>query len=138
MSNENEQVASLTDTAEPNNGAADSDKSVYDTVYDLFKQQVSEQAPKKLGAFTADTPFDDIGMDSLEKLSVAMDLEERFALFIPDEDIEGFITIQEVVDYLEAALVEKTVRLEQSTAAETKVETTAETEKTTLNNLQDQ
>ena len=85
----------------------DSNQSVYQTVYDMFEVQVSEHAPSKLAKVAADTPLDDIGMDSLEKLSVAMDLEQHYDVLIPDEDIEAFVTIKDVADYLEKALAEK-------------------------------
>jgi acyl carrier protein len=81
--------------------------AIYETVYAFFEKQVTEQAPKKLSLLTAETPFDDVGMDSLEKLSVAMDLEEHFDLFIPDDDIGIFTNIQDVVNYLELAIAKK-------------------------------
>jgi acyl carrier protein len=81
--------------------------AIYETVYEFFEKQVTEQAPKKLSLLTAETPFDDIGMDSLEKLSVAMDLEEHFDLFIPDEDIGILTNIQGVVNYLELAIAKR-------------------------------
>ncbi len=81
--------------------------AIYETVYEFFEKQVTEQAPKKLSLLTAETPFDDVGMDSLEKLSVAMDLEEHFDLFIPDEDIGILTNIQGVVNYLELAIAKK-------------------------------
>jgi len=52
--------------------------------------------------------LDDIGMDSLKKLSIAMDLEELYALFIPDEDIEAFLTLNDMADYLNKAIAAKT------------------------------
>lgn len=83
------------------------EQTVLQTVYEFFEKQVSEQAPKKLDKMAADILLDDIGMDSLEVLSVAMDLEEHFQLFIPDKDIDSFTTIQEVADYLEQAIAAK-------------------------------
>lgn len=87
----------------------DTSKTVSQTVYELFEKQVADQAPKKLGKLATDSPLDDIGMDSLEALSVAMDLEECYGLFIPDEDVMAFVTIQDVVNYLEAAVAAKPV-----------------------------
>ena len=49
-------------------------EAIYQSVFKHFKNQVQAQVPKKLDKVTATIDFDDIGMDSLEKLSVAMDL----------------------------------------------------------------
>ena len=43
-------------------------------------------------------------MDSLEKLSMAMDLEETFEIDMSDEDIEGFETVSDVITYLQRAV----------------------------------
>ena len=46
----------------------------------------------------------EIKMDSLEKLSMAMDLEETFDIEMSDEDIEGFETVSDVITYLQSAV----------------------------------
>ena len=104
MNNVNKKIDSLMDKVAEKPEAVISEQTVLQTVYEFFEKQVSEQAPKKLDKIAADILLDDIGMDSLEVLSVAMDLEEHFQLFIPDKDIQSFTTIQEVADYLEQAI----------------------------------
>ena len=91
----------------PNETEVAMGNAIYETVYEFFEKQVTEHARKKLSLLAAETPFDNVGMDSLEKLSVAMDLEEHFDLFIPDADVEIFTNIQEVVNYLELAIAKK-------------------------------
>ena len=46
----------------------------------------------------------DIKMDSLEKLSMAMDLEEAFSIEMSDDDIEDFETVADVIDYVTRAV----------------------------------
>ena len=46
----------------------------------------------------------EIKMDSLEKLSMAMDLEETFNIEMSDEDIEDFETVSDVITYLQRAI----------------------------------
>jgi acyl carrier protein len=46
----------------------------------------------------------EIKMDSLEKLSMAMDLEEAFNIEMSDEDIEDFETVSDVITYLQPAV----------------------------------
>lgn len=44
---------------------------------------------------------DDLGMDSLDIAIFSMELEEEFEFEIPDEDIESFKTVQNIIDYIE-------------------------------------
>lgn len=81
--------------------------AIYETVYQHFKDQVEAQAPKKLSNVTADIALLDIGIDSLECLEVVMNLEECYEVFVPDNKIEEFTTIQSVVDYLVVAIAAK-------------------------------
>lgn len=43
-----------------------------------------------------------LGADSLDTIELAMDIEDDFNLEIPDEAIEKFRTVQDVVTYLES------------------------------------
>ncbi|BCG50215.1 acyl carrier protein [Ralstonia phage RP13] len=44
---------------------------------------------------------DDLGADSIEIIEVGMDIEDEFHMEIPDEDIEKWVTVQDVVTYIE-------------------------------------
>ena len=43
---------------------------------------------------------EDLGVDSFGALELMFDLEEAFALQIPDSDIEHIRTVKDIVDYL--------------------------------------
>lgn len=48
---------------------------------------------------------DDLGIDSLDMVDLVMAIEDEFSvrshkLSIPDEDIDKFVTVQDIVDYL--------------------------------------
>ncbi len=45
----------------------------------------------------------DLGINSLELADLAMVLEEKFDLEIEDNDIRKFITVGDIVNYLEAS-----------------------------------
>lgn len=49
----------------------------------------------------------DLNIDSLEKLSIGMDLEDEYAIEFTDEEIEAFTTVSDVVAAVEAALAAK-------------------------------
>jgi len=70
------------------------------TVYDLIlaspMTKITDVEPEQV--------LSEIKMDSLEKLSMAMDLEETFKIEMSDEDIEGFETVSDVITYLRRAV----------------------------------
>lgn len=48
--------------------------------------------------------IDDLGLDSLDVMTLAMAIEEDFDIEVPDDDVEGIKTIQDVFDYLHRRL----------------------------------
>ena len=46
--------------------------------------------------------FDDLGADSLELVDLVMALEEEFDFEIPEEDMEGIVTVGDAVEYAKA------------------------------------
>lgn len=44
---------------------------------------------------------EDLGADSLDLVELAIELEARLHLEIPDEDCDGFDTVEDLVTYLE-------------------------------------
>jgi acyl carrier protein len=43
---------------------------------------------------------DDLGLDSLDLVDLTMDIEEKFGLSIPDEDLPKLSTVGAVIDYI--------------------------------------
>lgn len=43
----------------------------------------------------------DLGLTSFDLVSIVAEFEDEFDLEVPDRDIMGFVTIQDVMDYLE-------------------------------------
>ncbi len=43
---------------------------------------------------------DDLGADSLDLVELTMDLEEKFGLKIPDEDVGKLVDVKSIVDYV--------------------------------------
>jgi acyl carrier protein len=48
--------------------------------------------------------IDDLGLDSLDVMTLAMAIEEDFDIEVPDDDVEGIRTVQDVFDYLHKKL----------------------------------
>lgn len=47
---------------------------------------------------------EDLDADSLDAVELNMALEEAFELSIPDEDLMGFVTVKDIVDYIDSHL----------------------------------
>ncbi|MCI5919594.1 MAG: acyl carrier protein [Roseburia sp.] len=45
---------------------------------------------------------DDLEMDSLDAVELNLAIEEAFEITISDEALEGFVTVGDIVNYLEA------------------------------------
>jgi acyl carrier protein len=46
----------------------------------------------------------DLGADSLDSVVLVLALEDRFAIDLPDEDVEQLRTVQQLIDYVELAV----------------------------------
>ena len=45
--------------------------------------------------------MDDLGIDSLDVVELNMALEEAFEITIADEDLATFVTVKDIVDYID-------------------------------------
>ena len=50
---------------------------------------------------------EDLGLDSLDRVSIAFDLEEKFEIEIPESQLEHIKTVQDMVSGIEQALADK-------------------------------
>lgn len=44
---------------------------------------------------------DDLGADSLDAVEISMAIEEAFGISIPDEELEKFETVKNIVDFVD-------------------------------------
>nr|WP_304519777.1 acyl carrier protein [Clostridium estertheticum] len=44
----------------------------------------------------------DLGADSLDIVELIMELEEKYDIEIPDEDVEKIVTVGDIVEYIKA------------------------------------
>lgn len=69
-------------------------------------ERIKEITAEALGAdideITAETSFkDDLKADSLDLFELVMALEEEFDVEIPTEELEGIVTVGDVIKYIE-------------------------------------
>ena len=73
-------------------------------MFEKLKALLVEELQVKGDDVTLDADLrEDLGINSLELADLVLQCEEKFDVEISDDDIKGFSTIGDVVDYLEGA-----------------------------------
>jgi len=80
------------------------------TVTEAVIKLVTENPMIKIDHIEAPMLLAELNVDSLEKLSIAMDLEETFDLEITDQDVEDFVTVSDIVSCVDQALADKAAK----------------------------
>ena len=71
-------------------------------ILDKIKVLVIDQTGVSADELTMDTSLvSDLEADSLDAVEIIMAIEDEFDIEIPDEDAEKFLTIRDMVEYLE-------------------------------------
>ena len=55
------------------------------------------------GQIGRDLHLEKLGLDSLSKIDLAVAAEDRFSIVISDEDLERFVTVGDLIDYVHRA-----------------------------------
>ena len=72
-------------------------------MFEKFKEVLVNELQIKEDIITMDAELaSDLGINSIELADLVMICEEQFDLVIEDEDLRKFITVEDVVNYLEA------------------------------------
>lgn len=72
-------------------------------MFDTLKNLLVDELQIDPALITPDAELSsDLGINSIELANLVMICEEKFELTIDDDDIHKFVTISDVVDYLEA------------------------------------
>ncbi|HBA63966.1 MAG TPA: acyl carrier protein [Lachnospiraceae bacterium] len=75
------------------------------TVLEQVKKVIAEQLGAEEASITEATSFkEDLAADSLDLFELIMELEEKYGIEIPSEDLEGLLSVGEVVRYIENRL----------------------------------
>lgn len=65
----------------------------------------TEGSPVDLGAeeITRESSLSGGEVDSLDRIEILIDLEEKFSIKIPDKEAEKFQTVKDVIEYVKKA-----------------------------------
>ncbi len=79
-------------------------EEIFTKVQSLVAKQLSIDSKE----ITPDASFlDDLGADSLDTVELIMCFEEEFDIEIPDEDAENIRKVQDVLDFIQKKLKDK-------------------------------
>ena len=72
-------------------------------MFEKVKQILVDELQLKESDVTMDSELiNDLGINSLELADLAMTCEDEFNIEIQDDDIRRFITVRDIVEYLES------------------------------------
>lgn len=75
---------------------------------ETLKRIIAEQAGVEETSLTEETSLKkDLGMDSLELLSVVMAIEEEYDLEVPEDELNQVDTLEDLVEYLKGRGIEE-------------------------------
>lgn len=70
--------------------------------FDLVRKMLSDLLELNEDLITLDSRLlDDLGMDELDRVDIAMDIEDEFEVEVDDEALEKFVTVEDVVNFIE-------------------------------------
>ncbi len=53
---------------------------------------------------------DDLGIDSLTKVELALAMEDSFGFYLPDSELENIVTVSDVINLIESKLKDSNLR----------------------------
>ena len=75
---------------------------------ETLKRIIAEQAGVEEASLTEETSLKkDLGMDSLELLSVVVAIEEEYDLEVPEDELNQVDTLEDLVEYLKGRGIEE-------------------------------
>ncbi|MCQ2177783.1 MAG: acyl carrier protein [Bacteroidales bacterium] len=73
-----------------------------ETMFPEVQKILSKQLRKDIGAVLPESKIkEDLGADSLDILQLLMKIEDDYGISIPDEELANFVTVKDVVDFLD-------------------------------------
>jgi len=74
-----------------------SEKYIKESIIKIIKQQFNNNLDFQI---LEDTNFNDIDIDSIDRINIVISLEEEFEIDIKDEDAEKWETVKDIINYI--------------------------------------
>ncbi|MEV0456324.1 acyl carrier protein [Catellatospora methionotrophica] len=74
-----------------------SENAVLTDIVRLIRQVMPELTDREI---TLDTSFEELGMDSLNRVDLLAAAESEFDVTVPDDDVSTFIQVRHLVDFV--------------------------------------
>lgn len=97
------------------------------TVTEIVYDHILNNQAVVVDTVDASMSLDTLNIDSLEKISLAMDLEEHFEIDVSDQQIEAFVTVADIIDLIQLKLaaqpsMEELAEIQRSDIAQLELE----------------
>lgn len=97
------------------------------TVTEIVYDHILNNQAVVVDTVDASMSLDKLNIDSLEKISLAMDLEEHFEIDVSDQQIEAFVTVADIIDLIQLKLaaqpsMEELAEIQRSDIAQLELE----------------
>ncbi len=71
-------------------------------VFERIKEMICDQFDIPEEEITMDSTMEDLDIDSIDAVDLAMSIEDEFDIDIPDNELEGFKSVGDVVRFVES------------------------------------
>lgn len=76
----------------------------FDAIAQKVKTLLASAKQKSVDEIQLNTPLDELQVDSLDKVSLAFDIEEAYSISIPESALANVRTVRDIVTGIEAQL----------------------------------
>ena len=73
----------------------------------ILKESIAKQKMISVEDITLDSSLDDLGISSLDSISLVFDIEDRYGVEVPNEKLKKVRTIRDIVDGVDALIQAK-------------------------------
>ena len=72
-----------------------------------LKESIAKQKMISFEDITLDSSLDDLGISSLDSISLVFDIEDRYGVEVPNEELKRVRTIRDIVEGVDALIQAK-------------------------------
>ena len=72
-----------------------------------LKESIAQQKMISVEDISLDSPLDELGITSLDSISLVYDVEDRFGVEVPNSELKKIRTLRDIVDGVEALIQAK-------------------------------